>query len=42
MAASGDAEGLRNLAEGQISEEDRQELQGLYDKYKDQIQNYIP
>lgn len=42
MAANGDTEGLQALAEGQISEEDKQELQGIYDKYKDQIQNYIP
>ncbi len=42
LAAGGDTEGLKNLAEGQISEEDKQKLQGLYDKYKDQIQNYIP
>ncbi len=42
LAAGGDMEGLKNLAEGQISEEDKQKLQGLYDKYKDQIQNYIP
>lgn len=42
MAASGDVEGLRGLAEGQITEEDKNELQELYNKYKDQIQNYAP
>lgn len=42
MAASGDVEGLRGLAEGQITEEDKNELQELYNKYKDQIQNYVP
>ena len=42
MAARGDVEGLRGLAEGQITEEDKNELQELYNKYKDQIQNYAP
>ncbi len=42
MAVSGDVEGLRGLAEGQITEEDKNELQELYNKYKDQIQNYVP
>lgn len=42
LAASGDVEGLRGLAEGQITEEDKNELQELYNKYKDQIQNYVP
>lgn len=42
MAASGDMEGLRSLAEGQLTEEDKNELMGLYQKYKDQIPNQVP
>lgn len=37
MAASGDVEGLKSLAEGQLTEADKNELLGLYEKYKDQI-----
>lgn len=42
MAASGDVEGLKSLAEGQLTEEDKNELMGLYEKYKDQIPNQLP
>lgn len=42
MAAGGDMEGLRSLAEGQLTEEDKNELMGLYQKYKDQIPNQVP
>ncbi|MCI8494751.1 MAG: hypothetical protein HFI74_03605 [Lachnospiraceae bacterium] len=37
MAADGDLEGLKELAEEQISKEDQAQLQGLYEKYKNQI-----
>lgn len=37
MAASGDVEGLKSLAESQLTEEDKEALLGLYEKYKDQI-----
>lgn len=39
LAASGDTEGLKDLAKEQLTEEDKNELQGLYEKYKDQIPN---
>ena len=42
MAASGDMEGLKSLAEGQLTEADKNELMGLYEKYKDQIPEQIP
>ena len=42
MVASGDVEGLKSLAEGQLTEEDKNELMGLYEKYKDQIPNQLP
>lgn len=41
MAASGDTEGLKDLAKDQLTEEDKNELQGIYDKYKDQIPGNI-
>lgn len=37
MAAKGDVEGLKSLAESQLTEEDKNTLEGLYEKYKDQI-----
>ena len=37
MAADGDLEGLKELAEEQISKEDQAQLQGLYEKYKNHI-----
>ena len=37
MAAKGDVEGLKSLAESQLTEEDKDTLEGLYEKYKDQI-----
>ncbi|EOS26437.1 hypothetical protein C806_01173 [Lachnospiraceae bacterium 3-1] len=42
FAASKDVEGLKNLLEGQITQEDQNELEELYYKYKDQIHNYVP
>ena len=42
MAASGDTEGLKNMAESQLTEEDKNELRGIYEKYKDQIPNGAP
>lgn len=42
LAASGDTEGLKNLAKEQLTEEDKNQLQGLYDKYKDQLPDTIP
>ncbi len=42
MAANGDTEGLKNLAGDQVSLEDQEQLQGLYEKYKDQIPANIP
>ncbi|MEY8391499.1 hypothetical protein D3Z36_07290 [Lachnospiraceae bacterium] len=42
MAASGDTEGLKALAGEQVSQEDKEQLQGLYEKYKDQIPANIP
>lgn len=41
MAANGDTEGLKDLAKDQLTEEDKNELQGIYDKYKDQIPGNI-
>ena len=37
MAAKGDVEGLKSLAESQLTEEDKNTFEGLYEKYKDQI-----
>lgn len=37
MAANKDMEGLKSLAEQQLTEEDKEELQEIYEKYKDQI-----
>ena len=42
MAASGDTEGLKALAGDQVSQEDKEQLQGLYEKYKDQIPVNVP
>ncbi|MCI8485247.1 MAG: hypothetical protein HFH41_13060 [Lachnospiraceae bacterium] len=42
MAASGDTEGLKNMAESQLTEEDKNELRGIYEKYKDQIPSEAP
>ena len=37
MAASGDLEGLRGLAKEQVSDNDRAQLEALYEKYKNQL-----
>ncbi len=42
MAANGDTEGLKALAGQQVSQEDKEQLQGLYEKYKDQIPANVP
>lgn len=42
LAASGDTEGLAALAEGQVTEEDKEKLQELYEKYKGLLENYVP
>ena len=42
LAASGDTEGLQALAEGQVTEEDKEKLQELYEKYKGLLENYVP
>ncbi len=41
LAASGDVDGLMEMAQEQVSEEDKARLQGLYEKYKDQIPENI-
>lgn len=38
MAASGDVQGLAGLANGQVSDADRAQLEALYEKYKNQLQ----
>ena len=42
LVASGDTEGLQALAEGQVTEEDKQKLQELYEKYKGLLEQYAP
>ena len=42
LAVKGDMEGLKALAGEQVSQEDMQQLQGLYEKYKDQIPSTLP
>ncbi len=42
LAVKGDMEGLKALAGEQVSQEDMQQLQGLYEKYKDQIPSNLP
>ena len=37
MVSNGDTAGLQELAEEQLTEEDKAKLQEIYDKYKDQI-----
>ena len=37
MAASGDLEGLAGLAKEQVSDNDRAQLEALYEKYKNQL-----
>ncbi len=38
MAASGDVQGLAGLANEQVSDADRAQLEALYEKYKNQLQ----
>ncbi len=38
MAASGDVQGLAGLANGQVSDADRAQLEALYEKYKNKLQ----
>ncbi len=38
LAASGDMEGLKDMAQEQLTQEDKEELQRMYEKYKGQIQ----
>lgn len=42
MAANGDLEGLKDMAGGQLTEEDKNELQEIYEKYKNQIPAALP
>ena len=42
MAADGDLEGLKDMAGGQLTEEDKNELQEIYEKYKNQIPAALP
>ena len=37
LAASGNMEGLKDMAQEQLTQEDKEELQALYEKYKGQI-----
>lgn len=37
LAASGNMEGLKSMAQEQLTQEDKEELQALYEKYKGQI-----
>ena len=37
LAASGNMEGLKDMAKEQLSQEDKDELQKMYEKYKGQI-----
>lgn len=38
LAASGNMEGLKDMAQEQLTQEDKEELQKMYEKYKDRIQ----
>ncbi len=42
LVANGDMEGLKELAQEQVTEEDQARLEELYDKYKDKISGYVP
>lgn len=42
MAVNGDTEGLKALAGEQVSQEDKEQLQEIYEKYKGQIPANIP
>lgn len=42
LVANGDMEGLKELAQEQVTEEDQAQLEELYDKYKDKISGYVP
>ena len=42
LVANGDMEGLKELAQVQVTEEDQARLEELYDKYKDKISGYVP
>lgn len=42
LVANGDMEGLQELAQEQVTEEDQARLEELYDKYKDKISGYVP
>lgn len=40
--SSGDTEGLKNYAESMLSDSEIQEVEDLYEKYKDQITQAVP
>lgn len=42
LVANGDMEGLQELAQEQVTQEDQALLEELYDKYKDKISSYVP